>query len=117
MQIEYGADKVIPDGAEACVVLCAAGLGIVKPKAIGDGWGDVHAGNVVFDVGGYEVVIFNDCGEFDYIDHIKSPDGRMVFEYSIEKAPGWFLDYDIHAKTWYEIEGAFLRTCRFYDGA
>ncbi len=48
----------------------------VKIAAVGQSWKDVYAGNVRFRIGGYQVVIFNDCDELDYVDSATAPDGR-----------------------------------------
>jgi hypothetical protein len=39
-------------------------------------WKDVYAGDVAFQIGEYEVVIFNDCNELDYVHSVATPDGR-----------------------------------------
>jgi hypothetical protein len=39
-------------------------------------WEGVRGGQVVFEIEGYEVVIFNDAGRVDYVDYAASPDGR-----------------------------------------
>lgn len=39
-------------------------------------WCDIFCGNVGFMFGAYELVIFNDCNELDYIEAAKAPDGR-----------------------------------------
>ena len=40
---------------------------------------DVYAGDVEFKLSnGWTVVVFNDCDEWDYIDHIVAPDGRTI---------------------------------------
>ncbi len=44
--------------------------GKLEVKALTN-WEDVFAGNCVFDVGKFEVIIFNDCNEFDYVDSIR----------------------------------------------
>lgn len=40
-------------------------------------WQRVYAGNVEFEIGGYRVVIFNDCDELDYVDSVVTPDRRI----------------------------------------
>lgn len=27
---------------------------------------------------GWQIIVFNDCDEFDYIDHVIAPDGRQL---------------------------------------
>lgn len=40
-------------------------------------WANVGvAGNVSFLADGYRIVIFSDCAELDYVDHMVAPDGR-----------------------------------------
>lgn len=46
----------------------------VKPGA--RTWNEQFAGDVRFIVDGWEIVIFNDCDDFDYVDSVISPDGR-----------------------------------------
>lgn len=44
-------------------------------------WEDTFAGDVYFDAPcGYTVVVFNDCDEWDYIDHIEDSAGVPVWE-------------------------------------
>lgn len=39
-------------------------------------WDEAFASNVVFDVGGWRIEIFNDCDSIDYCDSATAPDGR-----------------------------------------
>lgn len=39
-------------------------------------WDWVWCGNFYCTIDGYKVVIFNDCGELDYVDSATAPDGR-----------------------------------------
>lgn len=40
---------------------------------------EVFAGNVHFHLSnGWQVIVFNDCDEWDYIDQIIAPDGRTI---------------------------------------
>lgn len=40
---------------------------------------DVYSGNVVYNINnGWQITIFNDANTWDYIDNIKSADGREV---------------------------------------
>ena len=48
----------------------------VKIVAVGCSWNDVYAGNVYVRIDGYELVIFNDCSQLDYVDKATAPDGR-----------------------------------------
>lgn len=37
---------------------------------------EIYAGDVVYDLSnGWQVIVFNDCGEWDYVDSMTSPDG------------------------------------------
>lgn len=37
---------------------------------------DIYAGNVTYRTqDGWILTIFNDCGEFDYVDRVEAPDG------------------------------------------
>jgi hypothetical protein len=49
----------------------------VKIVAVDRSWKEVYAGEVRFRAGGYEIVIFNDCNELDYVDSVNAPDGRV----------------------------------------
>jgi hypothetical protein len=61
--------------AEILAVLNA--IGVEHPASlVGEGWDDVFAGEVTWTLCGWTVVVFNDCGGWDYIDHIVAPDGR-----------------------------------------
>lgn len=46
---------------------------LVDPKLT---WDYVWCGNFECMVGDWRFVIFNDCGELDYTDHVYAPDGR-----------------------------------------
>ena len=67
-------DKV--PGEEILELFRQAIRGEVQIVALGESWNNVYAGDVRFRIGGYEVVIFNDCNELDYADSATSPDGR-----------------------------------------
>lgn len=42
-------------------------------------WQDTYAGDVPFRTShGWTLVVFNDCDDWDYIDHIEAPDGRRI---------------------------------------
>lgn len=40
-------------------------------------WTAVYCGNVHFDVDGWKITLFNDCGELDYCEKCIAPDGRV----------------------------------------
>ena len=54
----------------------------------------VYASNVEYRASnGWVIVVFNDANEFDYIDHITSPDGREIDLNQIERTPlDWVPD-------------------------
>lgn len=75
--IEYH-PQVISD-AELAEVLNAADTGVVSISGIdSDDWDHTYSGGIMqFALGnGWRLGIFNDCGEWDYIEWIESPDGR-----------------------------------------
>jgi len=39
-------------------------------------WHEAYSGNYDFEVDGWKLTFFNDCGELDYVDRAESPDGR-----------------------------------------
>ena len=40
---------------------------------------EVYAGNVIYNISnGWQITIFNDSGYWDYIDNIKTDDGREI---------------------------------------
>jgi hypothetical protein len=40
---------------------------------------DIYAGNVPYTASnGWRITIFNDCNEWDYVDHVIAPDGRSL---------------------------------------
>jgi hypothetical protein len=49
----------------------------------GQTWDEAYSGNMSFLFGnGYRLVVFNDCGEWDYVDSYIAPDGtEMDVEY------------------------------------
>jgi hypothetical protein len=72
-------------GLEVAEVMRAALRGEVQVRLAddnGDGskwtWNDVYAGNCGFWFGEWQIVFFNDCGELDYTDWARSPDGRQT---------------------------------------
>jgi hypothetical protein len=45
-------------------------------RACAQSWDEIFAGLFHIEVEGWQLVIFNDCGELDYCDEGISPDGR-----------------------------------------
>lgn len=61
----------------------------IEVKVEGDkSWSDVYCGDVTFRFGDWEIVVFNDCSEFDYVDEATAPDGRTA------EFDDWDLDAD-----------------------
>jgi hypothetical protein len=55
----------------------------------------VYAGNVVYRASnGWTIQVFNDCGDWDYLDYVEAPDGRSV-------------DYPSHSGELSEVEMIF----------
>ena len=62
---------------EAADVLRRIARGQIDISAVGRSWNEVYAGNVEFmTCDGWNLVVFNDCDDFDYLDSITAPDGR-----------------------------------------
>jgi hypothetical protein len=56
---------------------------LIPTRVTKESWEEQFSGNQVFNVGGWTLEIFNDCGEADYIDKATSPSGE-VREYDTE---------------------------------
>lgn len=63
-------------GQEIAELFRRALRGEVKIFTVGASWTDIYASNVEVRIDGYKLVIFNDCNQFDYVDHAIAPDGR-----------------------------------------
>lgn len=51
--------------------------GELEVTAVGETWDEVFAGDVRFALSdGSQLVVFNDCGDWDYVDEVVLPDGR-----------------------------------------
>ena len=50
--------------------------GETKVVAVGFSWNSAGCGNARVRIDGYDLVIFNDCQELDYVDSVTAPDGR-----------------------------------------
>lgn len=61
--------------AQVADLLRRAARGEVPVACRGARWDDVQCGNVAIAVDGWELWIFNDCDEADYIDRATSPMG------------------------------------------
>jgi len=77
---------------------------------------DVYAGNVGYVASnGWRIRIFNDCNEWDYIDHIETADGRSVDFDALDEMLS-VRDYDPGVEVaWskYRIPGYMKFRCRF----
>jgi hypothetical protein len=75
---------------------------------------DIYAGNVEYWASNsWRVVVFNDCNQWDYIDQLVAPDGRLVEFEDIEQWPG-LADYspsDEVAWSRYRIPGYMQFRC------
>ncbi len=63
-------------GAELAELFRRALRGEVKVFTVGASWTEIYASIVEVRIDGYKLVIFNDCNQFDYVDHAIAPDGR-----------------------------------------
>lgn len=63
-------------GVEIAELFRQAIRGEIEVVAVGYSWEDAFAGNSRIRMGGYDMLIFNDCYELDYVDSATSPDGR-----------------------------------------
>ncbi|WP_422662536.1 DUF7693 family protein [Pseudomonas coleopterorum] len=45
-------------------------------RACAQTWSELYAGMFMVDVEGWSITIFNDCGELDYCENCRCPDGR-----------------------------------------
>lgn len=82
----------IPE-AELCELFRAVETGAVRLRATVDPQ-EVYAGNVEYRAtNGWTVVIFNDCNEYDYVDEVRDPAGRVTDFDAIERtAADWQPD-------------------------
>lgn len=62
---------------EVVEILTTIAAGDITPYAEGPTWHEVFTGNVAFIACDWRIVVFNDCGEYDYIDLVVAPDGRV----------------------------------------
>lgn len=66
------------DAREVYQLLKDVALGIRKMTNAGETcWNQVYSGNATFNVDGWKVTLYNDCGELDYCDECVSPNGRV----------------------------------------
>jgi hypothetical protein len=67
----------MPAGEIAEILAVLNAIDAEHPAAlVGDDWTEVFAGEVTWTFRGWNVVVFNDCNSWDYIDSITAPDGR-----------------------------------------
>jgi hypothetical protein len=63
-------------GQEIAELFRRALRGEAKIFTEGSSWTEIYASNVDVRIDGYELVIFNDCNQVDYVDSAIAPDGR-----------------------------------------
>lgn len=67
------------EALEVANVLRQALRGEIAVRLLGDqSWKDMYCGNLVFMFGDWQIVIFNDCIDLDYVDSVIAPDGRTA---------------------------------------
>ena len=57
---------------------------------------EIYCGNMIYDCSnGWKVVVFNDCGAWDYVDHVITPDSRVIHDGDDreEGRDSWLLRY------------------------
>ena len=68
-----------PTSEEVLAALVAVCDGTATAAFVGATAREVYAGNVEYALSnGWGVTVFNDCGEWDYIDSIKAPGGEWI---------------------------------------
>ncbi|WP_155639554.1 DUF7693 family protein [Burkholderia multivorans] len=55
-------------------------------------WDQIYCGNVKLKFGEWQMLVFNDAGDFDYIDSVTAPDGRSS-DCECWKLSAWPVDY------------------------
>lgn len=54
-------------------------------------WADAYCGHVDLQLGtGWTITVFNDCGDWDYVDAARAPDGREQDDWHTGDSVGWF---------------------------
>lgn len=67
------------EASEVVAVFQLALRGDITVKLLGEqSWKDMYCGNVVFMFGDWQIVLFNDCMDLDYVDSVIAPDGRTA---------------------------------------
>lgn len=46
-------------------------------------WAEIYSGHCLVEIDGWDLLIFNDCDEWDYVERAVSPDGR-VYQYPMD---------------------------------
>lgn len=66
------------DAREVYQLLKDVALGIRNMSNAGEtSWNQVYCGNATFEIDGWIITLYNDCGELDYCDKCIAPDGRV----------------------------------------
>jgi hypothetical protein len=80
--------------------------GEIAVKLLGDEtWEEVFCGDVEFMFGDWEIVVFNDVFEFDYVSEATAPDGRTAEFKDWEADPVELLTFDELAAMETLVEG------------
>lgn len=61
---------------ELMCILKTVADGTVKPVPMSETWNECYAGDCMFQVGNWQITIFIDVFDWDYIDNVVTPDGR-----------------------------------------
>jgi hypothetical protein len=67
--------------AQEIIAMCEAvdSGGLLVELEGGQTWDRAYSGNMTFRFGnGYRLLVFNDCGEWDYVDSYIAPDGTRT---------------------------------------
>lgn len=70
--------KVGEEEARDVLLRAIAGSAAVRLLNPGQTWDQTYAGDVGFVIDGWEFWFFNDCDDLDYVDSVRSPDGRFA---------------------------------------
>jgi hypothetical protein len=88
---------------EIVAMLEAADRGELDIFVEGAMWADVYVGNVAFVLSnGWKVIVFNDCDEWDCVDHVVSPGGVIVPAAALPdgEEPAFYAWYPEHTERW-----------------
>ena len=90
---------------EVAEMLRAVARDELKVQVVNQTWNEAESGNVQFKVADWAIWVFNDCGDFDYIDRVIAPDGRVgEFDNWWPNLP----EYGLSEADYEAMESAFL---------